>query len=264
MRRDNVLKQRLRAGEAVLGTWCVLPGAGVVNVVAAAGFDFVIIDMEHGPFGFTEAEDLVRAAESEGRGALVRVPELDESCILRALETGAHGVVVPQITRADEARAAVRACKYHPEGARGLSPYTRSGGYTAAGNGDIAARENARVLVTLLVEGAAGLANLDDILAVPGVDVVYLGIYDLSQSAGRPGQVDHPDVVRAVADNVGRIRDAGVAAGCLVQNAAQVRTYAGLGVSFFAWQADCGLLYEASRAAVDAFAAEVGACAGTC
>lgn len=262
MRRDNILKQRLAAGEPVLGTWCVLPGAGAVNVLTAAGFDFVIIDMEHGPFGYSEVEDMVRAAESEGRNALVRVPCLDESAILRALETGAHGVVVPQISTADEARAAVSACKYHPEGTRGLSPYTRSGGYTANDNHDLTSRENARVLVTLLVEGVEGLANLDEIVAVPGVDAVYLGIYDLSQSVGRPGQVEHPDVLRAIADNVGRIRGAGVAAGCLVQCTDHVRTYARLGVRFFAWQADCSLLYEASRAAVDAFGAEVFDCAG--
>ena len=263
MRGENVLKRRVKAGEPVLGTWCVLPGAGAVNVITAAGFDFVIIDMEHGPCGYTEAEDMVRAAESEQRHALIRVPRLDESAILRALETGAHGVVIPQITTAAEARAAVRACKYHPEGTRGLSPYTRSAGYTAHGNHDLAARENGRVLVTLLVEGVEGLANLDEILAVPGVDVVYLGIYDLSQSAGHPGHIDHPDVTRAIADAVGRVRDAGVAAGCLVQGTDHVRTYAQLGVRFFAWQADCSLLYEASRAAVYAFGAEVFACAGT-
>jgi len=253
LRRDNVLKQRLHAGDSALGTWAVLPGAGVTNVLTAAGLDFVIADLEHGPFTLTDVEDMVRAAESEGRSALVRVPVNDDSWILRALETGAHGVVVPQVSSAEEARRAVAAVKYHPEGERGLSPYTRSGGYSHHEAPGLAARENARTLTVLLVEGEHGLADLDAIAAVPGVDVVYIGIYDLSQAVGRPGEIDHPHVVTAVEDAVQRLAAHDVAAGCLAQTPEQLHRYIVLGVRFLAYQADCSLLHEACRAAVEAY-----------
>ena len=255
MRRDNELKQRLSAGGAALGTWAVLPAPGVTNVIAAAGFDFVIVDLEHGPFSLSETEDLIRTAESEGRSALVRVPRLDESWILRALETGAHGVVVPQITSADEARAAVAAVKYHPEGRRGLSPYTRSGGYSAEDAARLAARENRRSMVVLLVEGTEGIANLPEILTVPGIDVIYLGIYDLSQSVGRPGEIDHPQVRAEIERCVTMIAARGLTAGCLASDRAALQHYRQLGVRFLAYQADCALLHDACREVVAAFQA---------
>lgn len=253
MRHENQLKRRLATGEAVLGTWAILPHPAVTNVIAAAGFDFVIADLEHGPFSLSEVENLVRAAESEHRSALVRVPDNDRSWILRALETGAHGIVVPQIASATDAYCAVTAVKYHPGGGRGFSPYTRSGGYTHGRSIDIANRENRRTLTVLIVEGLEGLASLDAIAAVPGVDAIYIGIYDLSQSAGRPGEIDHPDVVAAAEGAVARIAKQGIAAGCLAQTPEQLQRYRELGVRFLVYQADCSLLFEACQSAVATF-----------
>ncbi|MBI2320747.1 MAG: aldolase [Chloroflexi bacterium] len=245
MRSANKLKERLRRGDTVLGTWSVLPSPAGANVIAAAGFDFLIIDMEHGPASFETAEDMVRAVEGAGATPLVRVPTNLDWLILRGLEIGAHGVVVPQIVTARDARAAVAAVKYHPEGERGFSPFTRSGGYTALHADRLAARENAQTLSVLLVEGVAGVQNLDDILGVPEIDVIYLGTYDLSQSAGHPGQPDHPEVVAFVERCVERIRARGVAAGCLAQSQADVERWHSIGIQFIAYLADCALLFHA-------------------
>jgi 4-hydroxy-2-oxoheptanedioate aldolase len=245
VRKPNELKRRLQRGEPVLGTWSVLPSPSVANVIAAAGFDFLIIDLEHGPASLETAESMVRAVESEGRTPLVRVPANLDWLILRGLEIGAHGVVIPQVTTAEEARAAVRAVKYHPEGTRGFSPYTRSGGYSAGQGRELASRENVQTMAVLLVEGVTGIGNLDDILAVPGIDVAYLGVYDLSQSAGHPGEPDHPEVLAFVEACVSKIRAADVAAGCLAQSAADVDRFRELGIQFVAYEADCALLFRA-------------------
>ncbi len=251
MRIDNRLKPLLKNGGVAVGTWNVLPSDGVANVLAASGLDFIITDMEHGPATFETLESTVRAVESEGKTPIVRVPTLDESLILRALETGVHGIVVPQIQTEAQAIAAVDAVKYHPLGHRGLSPYTRSGGYTAQNAATLTSRENDRTMVILLVEGQEGLANLDRIAAVPGVDVIYLGIYDLSQAAGFPGEIRRPEVVALVKENIGRIRSAGVSAGCLASTPDDLRRYIELGVQFLAYEADCALLASAVQSVVE-------------
>lgn len=256
MSKYNTLKERLRRGEAVLGTWCVMPSSSVANVIAVVGFDFVIIDMEHGPTSFEKAEDMVRAAEVGDCTPLIRVPCNQDWLILRALETGGHGVVVPQVITQDDARAAMNAMKYHPDGTRGFSPFTRAGGYTARGVEALAASANTKTLSVLLVEGVEGIGNLDSILDVPNIDVIYLGTYDLSQSAGHPGQPNHPEVLAYVDKCVRHIRDRGVATGSLAQSQDDVERLCSLGVQFIAYLADCALLHEACREVRDRFRAQ--------
>jgi len=253
MRHANRLKRTLAAGQPALGTWCVLPSAAAANVIAAAGFDFIIVDMEHGPASFETAEDMVRAAETEECTPLVRVPTNQDAIILRALETGAHGIVVPQIVHAADAQQAIASIKYYPEGRRGLSPFTRSAGYGLQSTPETVRRENAETMSVLLVEGVEGIGNLDAIMAVPGIDVIYLGTYDLSQSAGHPGEPDHPAVRGYVEQCVGRIRARGIVPGILAQSDRDLAAWIGLGIRFIAYQADCALLARAAAAVRQAF-----------
>jgi len=245
MRKPNQLKVRLAHGEFVLGTYSVLPSAAVANVIAAANLDYIVIDMEHGPFSLETAENMVRAIESEGKTPLVRVPTNADWFILRGLEIGAHGIVIPQIGSPENAKSAISAMKYAPEGHRGLSPFSRSGGYTALNSDNLSVRENKETLSILLVEGVEGIENLDAILEVPGIDVIYLGIYDLSQSIGFPGQVNHPEVVNFVEECVKKIRSKGIAAGCFAQNVNDIKNLRKLGVQFIAYLTDSALLYHA-------------------
>lgn len=253
MRHANRLKRVLAERRPALGTWCVLPSASTVNVIGAAGFDFVIVDMEHGPESFETAEAMVRAAETEGCTPLVRVPTNLDWLVLRALETGAHGVVVPQVATADDARQAIASIKYHPEGRRGFSPYTRSAGYGLGDPATLARRENAETLSVLLVEGLEGIANLDAIAEVPGIDVIYMGTYDLSQSAGHPGQPDHPEVRAYVEACVRKIDAKGIAPGILARSEQDLAGWLGMGIRFIAYQADCALLGHAAARARAAF-----------
>ena len=124
---ESSFRERLAAGEVVVGTWSVIPSSWVAEVLAVAGLDFIIVDMEHGPSGFDVAAEMVRAAQLHGCAPLVRVPSLDESAILRALDLGPAGVVIPQVQSSEDVRRVIEYSKYPPIGQRGHSPFTRSG-----------------------------------------------------------------------------------------------------------------------------------------
>lgn len=175
-----------------------MPAAAVVELAGHAGFDFVMIDTEHGPSDMTELEHHVRAAESAGIGTLVRVSDARSSDILRALDAGADGIVVPHIIDASCVRDAVAMTRYPPLGRRSLAVSTRAGHHGLAGvNGHL---ESARDRVKLIcqIEDAEALERLPEILTVTGLDGIFIGPSDLSASLGRPGQVDDPVVVEAV------------------------------------------------------------------
>lgn len=244
------IKERLAAGEVVSGPWCVLPSPEVIHVLARAGADFVIIDMEHGPMSFETAAGMIRAAEAAGAAPLVRVPGNSEEAILHALDAGAHGVIIPHVGSREEAEAAIARAKYHPLGSRGFSPFTPAGGYSLAGVADHAAVQNARTLVGLILEGREGIEALDEILAIPGlgekVDLIYIGAYDLSQALGHPGQVDHPDVRRRMQECMERIGKAGIAGGGYVaKDGKDVEWMVASGMQFVTLLPDCTLLFHA-------------------
>ena len=125
------IKDRIRNGNVVYGTWCLLPSPEVINVLAKAGLDFVLIDMEHGPMDYALAQKMIMAAESEGCEAIIRVAKNDESDVLRALDIGASGVIVPHIESVSDRERAISYMKYPPLGIRGFSPYTRAGGFSS-------------------------------------------------------------------------------------------------------------------------------------
>jgi 4-hydroxy-2-oxoheptanedioate aldolase len=251
MRKKNLLKEKLKNGETVIGTWAVTPSSSVANIIAASNFDFIIIDMEHGPVSFETAEDMVRAAESESSTPLLRVPSNNPEIILRGLEVGSHGIVVPQIENAEGAQKAVKAIKYYPLGNRGFSPFTRSAGYIAKGADLIAERENKETFVGLLVEGKTGLDNLDSIVNLANIDMIYLGVYDLSQSLGIPGQVDNPKIKDLLKSCTEKIRAKGIAVGTLAKTIEDIKEFQNLGINFIAYKADCAILSDACLAVIN-------------
>ena len=240
-------KTMLNSGNCGIGTWCELPNADTIEILAKSGMNFVIIDLEHGPHGFETAAAMARGAQLYDCAALVRVPSNNPETILRALEIGSDGIVVPQISNVDAAREAVSAAKYYPDGNRGFSPFTRSGGYSSEGVENLAEIANERTLCVLLVEGVEGISNLDEILTVDGIDVIYIGTYDLCQSVGHPGQPNHPEVVKLLSACVRKINSAGKAAGCLAQSVDEVKRWIEMGIRFIPYKADCAILYDASR-----------------
>ena len=245
MRKENTLKRKLESGAFALGTFNLIPSSPVVNVIGCAGFDFVVIDAEHGPIGMEAAEGLIRAAEIEKMSPIIRVSENQPALILRALDIGAHGVQIPQISNRAQAQQAVQYAKYYPLGERGFSPFTRAGAYSLEKSLTHTVEANKNTMVVLNVEGVEGINNLGDILTVAGVDVIFLGPYDLSQSVGKPGAVDAPEVVACIRSCAEKIRSAGKIAGCFARDLDMMKMLVDCGYQYITYLVDATILLQA-------------------
>ena len=251
----NTIRQRMLQGESVFGTWCMLPSSFVIDVIARTGVDFVVIDMEHGTITFETAEEMVRAAHLQGCQPIIRVGDDQENTILHALETGCEAVMVPNVATVESTQRIARASRYAPLGRRGLSPYTRCHGYTHVGLADSMQRHAEDTLVGILVEGKEGIEGLVDIAAVPGIDLIYLGMYDISQSVGLSGQLEHPEVLAQLERCLKIIKKSGKLAGTFSRDLNSCRAFREMGFEFVAYVADCHGLHEFFADAVRRFRA---------
>ena len=185
--RANTMKQKLQAGQPVFGSMITFPSAPVVEMLGFLGYDWVLIDNEHGSITVDLAEDLIRAAEYAGAAPIVRPVGNRPEIIAPFLDRGAWGVQVPHVNTPAEARAAVSAVKYYPEGERGLFSRGRPAEYGFAGSTpDYVAAANRNTLVCLMLEEVEAIENIPELVQVPGVDVYFIGAGDLSQSMGYP------------------------------------------------------------------------------
>lgn len=198
MYRPNLLKQRLKKGEKVFGSWNVLASAFATEVMGYAGFDFIIIDQEHGVGDLTTLGHQFQALSGTPTTALVRVPGHDGAYIRRVLDLGAEGLVVPSVNTAAEARAIVETCYYPPFGSRGAAPGTIRASSFGAEAAPYARTANDNTLLICQIETVEGVNNAADIAAVDGVDMLFVGPYDLSASAGFMGEMSHPQVVALI------------------------------------------------------------------
>jgi 2-dehydro-3-deoxyglucarate aldolase len=197
------LKQRMASGALTVGSWITVGHASVAEVMAHAGFDWLVIDIEHSVIELSEVQELVRAIEPTGVASIVRLSSNDPVQIKRVMDTGASGVMVPMVASAEEASAAVRAVHYPPRGTRGVG-LARAQGYGAdfAGYRTRLAEE---AIVIVMIEHVDAVERIDEILAVDGVDGYIIGPYDLSGSLGIPGEFDDPRVAALIA----RVLEAG-------------------------------------------------------
>jgi len=196
------LRSRLASGEIVLGSWLSFAFTPVTEMFARAGFDFLVIDQEHAAIGAADCLAMIQVIDLLGVEPWVRVGSNDARLIKRALDSGATGVVVPMVNTADEARAAVSASRYPPQGARGAGLF-RAQGYGLE-FAEYRPRADAETVVVVQIEHIDAVENLEDILSVSGVDAFIVGPYDLSGSLGHPGAYDHP-AVRGALDEIERV-----------------------------------------------------------
>jgi 4-hydroxy-2-oxoheptanedioate aldolase len=231
---DNRTRARLKAGETVFGCFVRYPSASLVEMMTFHGWDFLVFDGEHGTIAPEDCEQMTRAAQLRGATPIARVPTNEPSTILRFLDTGAQGVHVPLVNSAAEAEAAVRSVKYHPRGARGL------GGVRAAEYGqgmplaEYVRVANEHTLTVVHIETEIAIDNLREIVAIDGVDVVFVGPTDLSQSLGIPGERGHPRLREAIARAVDAVVGTDVALGTLVSTAEDAREWMGWGARYIA------------------------------
>ena len=236
------MKHKLTKRQRVIGTWSSLSSPNVINVLGTTGLDFVVIDMEHGSMSFETVENMVRAAESSTISPVVRVWDDQEQTILRALETGARSIMVPHVSNQASAERIARCCKYFPEGNRGLSPYTRLHDFTHENIQDSLQSENRETLVGILVEGELGLRNLESIVKTEGIDLVYLGLFDICQSVGLPGQLEHPKVLSEVRRCAELIVENGKTAGSMSTNPEYIGMLKAEGYQFIAYLNDAAAM----------------------
>lgn len=244
--RKNRVKEALQKGEAVMGPFIMLPSPALVEIAGYAGFDFAVIDMEHGPTGFETAEQMCRAADASGIVSFVRVPENRPTHVLRALEIGAMGVVVPLVRTREEAQEVVSAGKYHPMGSRGFAPITRGANYGAMGGvNQVFKTANSETVLAVQIEDKFGVENAEAICSVDGIDVVFIGPGDLSQSLGVPGRFDDPALAEATERVIKTCLAHGKIPGIFEGDPERARQWVERGVRFVGCAVDILTIYSA-------------------
>lgn len=247
----NGFKRGLAEGRSQIGIWCALPGSYAAELVAGAGFDWMVLDTEHAPNDPLTVLPQLQAVAAYGVSPLVRVAANDTVLIKRLLDVGAQSLLVPYVQTPEEAAAAVAAMRYAPEGVRGFALATRA---TRFGRVRDYARTAAEELCLVVqVETAAALERLEAIAGVDGVDAVFIGPADLAASMGHAGELGHPEVVAAVEDGIARLVKLGRPAGVLAMNPDFARRCIALGASFTAVGIDSAILARGADALAAAF-----------
>jgi len=247
----NPLKRALRDGAQQIGLWNMLSSHLAVEVVAGAGFDFLVLDMEHAPNELPMVHGQLQAMASGSAAPVVRPPWNDPVTFKRLLDLGVQNFVVPVVQDADEARRAVAATRYPPQGIRGVAVATRANRYGRVT--DYLQRANEEICVHVQLETGTALANLESIAAVDGVDGLFIGPSDLAADLGHLGDSAHPEVRAAIDDAIVRIRKAGKAPGILAPVEADARHWLALGATFVAVGSDLGVLARQTEVLANKF-----------
>jgi len=227
----------------MIGIFSKTTDANFVEAAGLAGLDFIILDREHGPVSWNQLHDHVRSAELTGMKAIIRVPSNDPHEIGAALDTGAAGVQIPNVSSVEEAEQAVRAARFQPQGMRGVCRFVRAAKFGSMDKAEYFQTANKKMVV-LQVEGTEGVEALDGILDVEGYDVLFIGPYDLSQSVGVPGEVCHPKVVALMEPIAKKVRASGKILGTFADTPETARTYREAGFEYLAYSVDVALFAE--------------------
>lgn len=228
----------------LLGTWSIVPSPMVVEMSVAAGLDFVILDLEHGAHDLSSLATSITAARARGGCALVRVPSPDHPSTQSALDLGATGLVFPRVRTVAEASRAVAATRLAPRGQRGYNPFTSDNDF------GLGAGLPEDPVAVVIIECRDAVTVLDEILAIDGLDGIYLGVYDMSVELGHPGQVDHPDVRKFVTEATRAAVAAGRWVGAMATSHQGLRALRDAGVQLLVYGTDTSVYADAVRRAV--------------
>ncbi|MDA1347926.1 MAG: aldolase/citrate lyase family protein [Chloroflexi bacterium] len=250
--KTNHVREKLKAGKQAIGCFLGLGSPSVAELMAHAGFDWLVIETEHNGLDSAEIEHMLRAIDGTDAVPIVRVPSSNPVFIQRALDMGAMGVLVPMVKSAEEARAVVSATRYPPEGTRSWGPL-RASGYTFD-NDDYFERANENILVALILETKDALDDLETLAGVTGVDAIFLGPWDMSLALGLdPRHLPLPEIDAVLDRMVELSLKTGIAAGAGAGTPEEIRERQAAGVTFLSYGPDYGLLVQAARAGLEAF-----------
>ena len=240
----NKLKNKLYNNDIVFGTWSSLSSPNAINAIGLSGLDFCVLDIEHGSASFETLENMVRAAEVTNCNPIIRSWDSYQPNLLKCLETGVKSILVPNVNSKDQVEEIVKNCKYYPSGSRGLSPYTRCHNYSDDDLENKLNLSNEDLLIGILVEGKDGLSQLEDICSVDGLDLVYLGLFDICQSLGLPGQLEHPNVLDKLSEYREVIIKNGKIPGCMSATIEYANLLKKIGYNFIAYLNDAAALKQ--------------------
>ncbi len=240
-------RQRFLAGEHLVGTFIKTPATHPVEIIGTVGFDFVVIDEEHAPWDRVTIDAALLAARASGTAGIVRVAEPTAAKILSVLDDGAAGVLVPHVSSEAKAREVVAACRYRG-GRRGFSNTTRAGGFGAVGFWDHADAQDKSVTCIAMIEDPEALDEIDAILAVEGLDGIFIGRGDLTAAFGAPA-MDAPEIIEVCERITAAARQAGKPIAFMAGTAAEVKRFREMGATAFIVASDQGFMRQAATRA---------------
>ena len=253
MLKKNFLKEKLENNKPTIGTWNIIDSPMVVDIIASSGIDFIVIDAEHGAISYETAQIMIGLCESYNVTPIMRVGEINESLILRALDIGVHGVQLPNITTAEDAKQFVQFAKYPPMGVRGFSPYTKAGQYDVSKGKEMPKIANANTLLIANVEGQDGMDNLADIVQVEGIDVIFIGLFDMSKSLGIAGDVENPRVIQKLDEAIRIIHKYGKKVGSIASNLNMLNVLKKKNIDYLTYSVDTGMIKESYQTMIKDF-----------
>ena len=247
MRSDiQKFKEKLNNGEYVYGLFSKTSDPMFIEIMGIAGFDFVILDTEHGPTDIEHQQNNIRSCECRGLLPVIRVPYIDDNTIGKAFDIGAQGIQVPQVRTVEDVERIVKYARFHPYGERGVCRFVRAADYSALDR-NLYFEKSKELLVILQLEGQEAIKNLSSILEIEGYDIIFIGPYDLSQSLGVTGQIDHPKVISAMEEIVKKAREKGVIVGTFTDTYEMVEKWKTAGIQYISYSTDSGVFYDALK-----------------
>ena len=241
------LKEQLNSGRLAVGTMISeVRNPNIVYLLAQSGFDYIIVDNEHGTYSTEDISNLVAAARGAEIAVIVRIPEIRRETILKPLDSGAAGLLVPQVETAEQARQIIHHAKYPPMGQRGVGLRRAHSLYGRFDAGEYLRQANEQTLIIVQAESQTAIDNLDQIIAVEGIDAVFVGPFDLSVNLGIPGDLTHPKEIQAIDKVVKVCRKHKTIAGIHMFDVAQITQWIAKGMRLISYSSDINMLADAA------------------
>ncbi len=245
------LKESLKEKENLFGVFCKTNDPLVIGALGKSGADFIILDNEHGPNSVRETYNLVLAAKEAKTHPVVRVGKLEDIEIQRILDLGVGGIQIPQIQNKEDAKKVIEFTKFnskkYPSGKRGVCKYVSAADFSLKEKEKYFLEQNETVANIIHIEGIEGIKNIDSILEIEGIDVVFIGPYDLSASLGMPGDIKNPFVLEKIEEVIKKCQERGKYLGIFVDDVEMGEKYAKMGIKYIAYSTDVGILSQGMK-----------------
>ncbi|MDL2229557.1 hypothetical protein LJC14_04825 [Treponema sp. OttesenSCG-928-L16] len=245
------MKERLKNGEQLIGTMVSeLRIPGVIRMLDTAGLDFVILDAEHGPFNYESLADMAAVAGALNISCLTRVPEISRETIMKPLDMGMDGIVVPQVESAEQAEQIIEYAKYPPMGKRGVALRRGHSAYAPYPAAEYLLRANEKTLIAVQIESPDAVARTEEIISVPGIDIAFVGPFDLSVAMGIPGDIGNEKLDCAIHAVIDTCKKKGIAAGLMQFSIESARKWLAAGIGFMVYSSDVNMITDQARSNV--------------